>query len=237
MIAIPAVDLMGGRVVQLVGGSPAHEQVSLPEPLAVAGQWIADGFAALHVIDLDAALGTGDNRAVVAELLRDSDVPVQVGGGIRDDDAVDALLEAGAARVIVGTRAIEDGDWLRRMALEHPGQIVLAADVREGHIVTHGWTQNTQLDATRMLRSLDELPLAAVLVTDVTSEGRMQGADVVLFETLVGACAHPLYASGGISGDPDLTALAGVGVTAAILGMALYTGALDAPTTARSYRE
>lgn len=237
MIAIPAVDLMGERVVQLVGGSPAHEEVSLPEPLAVATRWIADGFSALHVIDLDAALGTGDNRAAIAEILRGVDVPVQVGGGVRHEDAVDALLEAGAARVIVGTRAIEDMDWLRRMALGHPGRIVLAADVRDGHIVTHGWTQDTRLEAVRLLRTLDELPLAAVLVTDVSSEGRMQGADVVLFETLVGACAHPLYAAGGISGDPDLTALAGVGVTAAILGMALYIGALDAPTTARSYRE
>lgn len=235
MIAIPALDLRGGRVVQLVGGRPETERVSLPDPVAVATRWVEDGFAMLHIVDLDAALGTGSNRAAIADVLRAVDVPVQVGGGVRSDEDVAALLAAGAARVVVGTRAIEDPAWLADMAMQHAGQIVVAADVRDGSVVTHGWTASAGIPADALLARLANLPLAAVLATDVGREGRMQGADVVLFETLNEASRHPLIASGGIAGSADLAALAGVGVYAAVLGMALYTGALDAPTTARSY--
>ena len=237
MIAIPAVDLKGGRVVQLVGGVPEQERVSLPEPVGVAEQWVENGFAALHVIDLDAALGTGSNSTVIREILEAVEVPVQVGGGVRDDDAVDALLGAGAARVIVGTQAIADPAWLRRIAARHPGRIVLAADARDRRIVTHGWTKQTAVEALDLVRQLDDVPLAGVLVTDVSREGAMAGADVVFFESLVNACAHPLMAAGGVTSEADLSALAGVDVAAAILGMALYTEALDAPTIARSYHE
>lgn len=237
MIAIPAVDLKGGRVVQLVGGLPEQERVSLPEPVGVAEQWVENGFAALHVIDLDAALGSGRNSTVIRDILEAVDVPVQVGGGVRDDDAVDALIAAGAARVIVGTQAIADPAWLRRIAERHPGRIVLAADARDRRIVTHGWTKQTAVEALDLVVQLDDVPLAAVLVTDVSREGAMAGADVVFFESLVTACAHPLMAAGGVTSEADLAALAGVDVAAAILGMALYTEALDAPTIARSYQE
>jgi phosphoribosylformimino-5-aminoimidazole carboxamide ribotide isomerase len=237
MIAIPAVDLKGGNVVQLVGGRPEQERLSLPEPVGVAHQWVENGFGALHVIDLDAALGSGENRAAIREILEAVEVPVQVGGGVRDEATLDALLADGAARVIVGTRAIAERAWLRRVAERNPGRVVLAADVRNRYVVTHGWARQTQIEAVQLLVELDDVPLAGVLVTDVEREGGMAGADVVFFETLVGACAHPLFAAGGIAGEPDLAALAGVDVAAAILGMALYTGALDAPTVARSYHE
>ena len=236
MIAVPALDLRGGRVVQLVGGRPEAERVSLPDPVGVARGWVADGFAMLHVVDLDAALGSGDNRALVAAVLRAVNVPVQVGGGVRSDEDAAALLDHGAARVIVGTRAIEDRAWLDALARRHPGRVVVAADARDRAIVTRGWTDATALAVVDFVTSLDDLPLAAILVTDVTREGGMGGADVGLFETLAGAAAHPLIASGGIAGSADLAALAGIGIHAAVLGMALYTGALDAPTTARSYR-
>ena len=237
MIAIPAVDLKGGRVVQLVGGVPEQERISLPEPVGVAEQWVENGFAALHVIDLDAALDTGSNSTIIREILEAVDVPVQVGGGVRDEAAVDALLAAGAARVIVGTQAIADPAWLRRIAERHPGRIVLAADARDRRIVTHGWTKQTAVEALDLLVQLDEVPLAGVLVTDVSREGALAGADVVFFESLVNACAHPLMAAGGVTSEADLAALAGVDVAAAILGMALYTEALDAPTIARSYQK
>ncbi len=237
MIAIPAIDLRGGRVVQLVGGEPGTERVSLPDPAAVARQWEADGFTMLHVVDLDAALGSGDNRSAVEAVLAAVRVPVQVGGGIRTDEDVVSVLDAGAARVVVGTRAIEEPAWLEHIAARHPGQVVLAADVRDGLVVTRGWTESSDLEAAALLENVRALPLAGVLVTDVGREGRMQGADVVQFEALVEASRHPLIASGGIAGTADLTALAAVGVHAAVLGMALYTGALDAPVIARSYHE
>ena len=237
MIAIPAIDLRGGRVVQLVGGEPGTERVSLPDPAAVAQQWEADGFAMLHVVDLDAALGSGSNRSAVEAVLAAVQVPVQVGGGIRTSADVTSVLDAGAARVVVGTRAIEEPAWLERIAANHPGRVILAADVRDGRVVTRGWTERSDMEAAALIERVRELPLAGVLVTDVGREGRMQGADVVQFEALVEASRHPLIASGGIAGTADLTSLAAVGVHAAVLGMALYTGAFDAPVIARSYHE
>ncbi|HEU5209323.1 MAG TPA: 1-(5-phosphoribosyl)-5-[(5-phosphoribosylamino)methylideneamino] imidazole-4-carboxamide isomerase [Longimicrobiales bacterium] len=237
MIAVPAIDLRGGRVVQLVGGEPGTERVSLPDPASVAARWERDGFAMLHVVDLDAALGTGSNHDAVRAVLDAVGIPVQVGGGVRSDEDVEALLGAGAARVVVGTRAIEDARWLERITAQHPGRVVLAADTRDGRVVTRGWTASTALATTDLVARVGALPLAAVLVTDVGREGRMEGADVVQFETLVETSRQPLIASGGIADSADLTALAAVGVHAVVLGMALYTGALDAPVIARSYQK
>ena len=232
MIAYPAIDLRGGRAVQLVGGRPETECISLPDPVEVAVGWADAGFRALHVIDLDAALGTGNNRAIIDRILGAVSVPVQVGGGIRDDATADALIGAGAARVIVGTRAIEDEAWRRALAVRHPQRVVVAADVRGDNIVTRGWTEETALRADSFLRTLSHEPIAAVLVTDVGREGQMIGVDVAKFEVLVRASSHPVLAAGGIRDLSDLRALEAAGVAGAVLGMALYTGAIDAPAAA-----
>lgn len=228
MIVYAAIDLRGGRVVQLVGGRPEEERIALADPVAIARQWVEHGFRALHVIDLDAALGSGDNRVAIAELLGAVEVPVQVGGGIRDEDAVDDWIAAGAARVIVGTRAVEDRLWLERIAQRHPARIVVAADVRGDFIVTRGWTEETALDAAAFLRTLDALPLAGVLVTDVSREGSMRGIDAARFRALAGATRHGLIAAGGIGAPADLHALRIAGAAGAVLGMSLYTGAVTA---------
>lgn len=235
MIALPAIDLRGGQAVQLVGGVPGSERVRLPDPVRVARRWIDAGFAGLHIVDLDAALGEGGNRDAVRALLADSTVPCQVGGGVRDDEAVNALAEAGAERIIAGTRAIEDRPWLEQTTAAYPGTIVVAADARAGHIVTRGWTRATDLDAGDFLDSLDGLSLAGVLVTDVGREGRQQGVDVGLFERLARRASCPLQAAGGIASIDDLRALEALGVAAAVLGMALYTGGIDAATAAREF--
>ena len=232
MIAYAAIDLRGGNAVQLVGGRLDTERISLPDPVDVARRWTAAGFQALHVIDLDAALGTGHNRALIRSIIEAVAVPVQVGGGIRDDGSADELLEAGAARVIVGTRAIEDEAWRRALVRRHENRVVVAADVRGYNIVTRGWTEETTLRADDFLRILSHEPLAAVLVTDVGREGQMVGVDVAKFEKLVQASSHALLAAGGIRDRRDLWALESVGVAGAILGMALYTGAIDEPAGA-----
>ena len=236
MIAWPAVDLMGGRVVQLVGGRPEEERVSWPDPVAAARHWIDDvGFRALHVIDLDAALGTGSNREAIDAILRAVDVPVQVGGGIRDKDAIDELLEAGAARVIAGTRAVEDRLWLEQIATGHPGRIVVAADAREREVVVHGWTEGAGQSVCHFMRSLDDLPLAGILVTDVSREGRLAGIDTQLFGDVVLCSAHPILAAGGIAVEEDLRRLADAGVAGAVLGMSIYAGDIDAARVAREF--
>lgn len=235
MIAYAALDLRGGRVVQLVGGRPEDERVSLPDPVAVARRWADAGFRALHVVDLDAALGSGSNRAAVEAILRSVEVPVQVGGGVRDDAAAADLLAAGAAGVVVGTRAVEQTDWVDALAARHPERIVVAADVRGERVVTRGWTEEAALTAPELLDRLAPLPLAGVLVTDVGREGRMEGADATRFADLAGRTRHPLLASGGITTLADLRALERGGVAGAVLGMALYTGALDAGAVAKEF--
>lgn len=227
MIAYAAIDLRGGRVVQLVGGRVEAERVSLPDPVAVAQHWEAAGFPALHVVDLDAALGTGSNYPHIENILRTARVTVQVGGGLRDDESVQRMLDAGAARVIVGTRAIEDVEWRRSLAQRYAGRVVLAADVRAGVVVTRGWQQATSQKDETLLRAVSVEPLAAVLVTDVSREGRMVGIDTELFERLVQATSLPLIAAGGIRDVQDLRTLAGCGVAGAVLGMSLYQGGIE----------
>lgn len=235
MIAYPAIDLRGGRAVQWVGGRPESEQVSLPDPLEVARRFVAAGFVAMHVIDLDAALGRGDNRALIHTLLGEVPVPVQVGGGLRSERDVDELIGAGAARVILGTRAVTDRAWLAARVEAHPGRVVVAADCRQGEVLTHGWTAGAGCSAESFVAGLESLALAAVLVTDVSREGRLAGPDVPLLAALGRATTHPLVAAGGIRGAQDLADLAAAGIAGAVLGMALYRGDLDLSTIAKEH--
>ncbi len=224
-----AVDLRGGATVQLVGGDPAVEPVRMPDPAAVAERWLDAGFRRLHVVDLDAALGNGRNDEAVAAIAAAAAgrARIQVGGGLRDDDAVASVLELGADRAIVGTRAVEDRPWLEAAAERWPGRLIVAADVRAREIVSRGWTEGTGQDAAGFVALLDPLPLAGVLVTDVGREGREEGIDHAVFRDLAAATRHPVLAAGGVTSRSDLAALGAAGVAGAVLGMALYTGRLD----------
>jgi phosphoribosylformimino-5-aminoimidazole carboxamide ribotide isomerase len=235
VIAIPAVDLKGGRCVQLVGGRPDDERVSLPDPVAVARRWYAAGFGTLHVVDLDAALGSGDNRALALRVAEESPAEVQVGGGVRSDALADELLARGVERVIVGTRAVEDPAWLAALAERHPRRVVVAADVRDGVVLRRGWTEGSQVEVTAFVADLAGVPLAGVLCTDVGREGRMEGIDRASTTRVVEASPHPVFISGGVTTLDDLSALEQVGAAGAVLGMALYTGALDADEVARRW--
>ena len=235
MIAVPAIDLREGACVQLVGGSYAAERVRLADPARVARRWADAGFARLHVVDLDAATGRGDNAAVLQSLLASATAATQVGGGMRDEAGIDAWLAAGAARVVVGTRAILDPEWLAETAQRRPGRVVVAADVRAGQVVTHGWTVTQPWTLEAFLSRLDPLPLAGVLVTAIDREGRLEGADAGLVARAAQATRHPIFASGGISTRHDLEALALAGAAEAVIGMALYTGALDARAIAQEF--
>lgn len=235
MIAIPAVDLRGGRCVQLVGGRPEEERVSLPDPVAVALRWRELGFRTLHVVDLDAALGSGRNDAAVAALCSATDAVVQVGGGLRSIGDVDRVFRGGADRAIVGTKAIDDRAWLEELADQFPGRIVVAADIRDGRVLRKGWTEHSELGVIDFVRSLGGLPLAGILCTDVAREGRVQGIDLPQARSVIEAAPHPVWISGGISTPQDLINLDEAGAAGAVLGMALYTGALDAAETAQEY--
>ena len=237
MIAIPAVDLRDGACVQLVGGSFAQEKVRLENPVEVARSWEHYGFHRLHVVDLDAATGHGSNIAVVRSLLFDSTVPVQVGGGVRTDELVEELLEAGATRVIVGTRALEEPDWLAELAARHPGEIIVACDVRERRVTTRGWAHTLPLDILDVVEELNSLPLGGLLVTAVHREGLLQGTDLPLMEDVAESSLFPVYASGGVTTMQDLRALEHRGLAGVVIGMALYTGALDPVVVAGEFGE
>ncbi len=251
-----AIDLRGGAAVQLVGGDPSDERVRLPDPAAVVERWLDAGFRHIHVVDLDAALGSGRNDEAVAAIAavvrgrtrgaareaagasgpgpRRAGGPgvrpgpiLQLGGGLRDDAAVARALELGAHRAVVGTRAVEDRGWLESAAERWPERLVVAADVRNNEVVTRGWTEGTGRDAHGFVAGLDPLPLAGILVTDVGREGRQEGIDGALFTRLVEASHHPVIAAGGVGGREDLDTLNAVGAAGAVLGMALYTGRVD----------
>jgi phosphoribosylformimino-5-aminoimidazole carboxamide ribotide isomerase len=237
MIAIPAVDLRDGAVVQLVGGSYQQERVRLDNPIDVARSWERYGFNRLHVVDLDAATERGSNLAIVRNLLFDLGVPIQVGGGVRSGDLVEELLEAGAAQVVVGTRAIEEPEWLAGLAARHPGEIIVACDVRERRVTTRGWSRTMPVDILDVVEELGSLPLGGLLVTAVHREGQMQGTDLPLMEDVVEASNFPVFASGGVATMQDLRALEHRGLAGVVIGMALYTGALDPIVVAGEFSE
>jgi phosphoribosylformimino-5-aminoimidazole carboxamide ribotide isomerase len=228
MIVMPAIDLREGACVQLVGGRYDDERVRLQDPVEVARGWRDDGLSRLHVVDLDAATGRGSNAAVIRALLAEPGLMLQVGGGVRDTGAIEALVAAGAARVVVGTRAIEDPAWLAAAAAAFPRRLVVAADVRGRRITTHGWARDGGPEVSEYVASLASLPLAGVLVTAVHREGALGGADLELMRGLAATTHLELQASGGITSLDDLRELAAAGVAAAVLGMALYTGAVTA---------
>ncbi len=235
MLAIPAIDLRDRHCVQLVGGDYNAESVRLDDPIAVARRWAAAGFSRLHVVDLDAATGRGDNHGIVRELLRDVSLPMQVGGGVRDDDLLSALFDDGADQVIVGTRGIEDPTWLAEQTELYPGRIILAADVRDKQIVSKGWSKRTKLRLADLLAELEGVPLAGLLVTAVHKEGKMEGTDLPLIEEAVRLSAWPVIASGGVGSLQDLRNLEDRGVSAVVLGMSLYTGAIDPRVVAEEF--
>lgn len=237
MIAIPAVDLRDGACVQLVGGSYTDERIRLDNPVEVARSWEHFGFSRLHVVDLDAATGRGSNLALVRSILSEADVPVQVGGGVRSGDLVEELLEAGATNVIVGTRALEEMEWLAGLAASHPGEIIVACDVRERRVTTRGWVRTLPLDILDAVNELNSLPLAGLLVTAVHREGQMQGTDLPLMEDVAESSEFPVYASGGVASMQDLRALEHRGIAGVVIGMALYTGVLDPVSVAGEFRE
>jgi phosphoribosylformimino-5-aminoimidazole carboxamide ribotide isomerase len=229
MLAIPAIDLRDRHCVQLVGGDYQDESVRLDDPVAVARRWAAAGFSRLHVVDLDAATGRGDNRDLVRDILR------QVGGGVRDEETLLALLDDGADQVIIGTRGIEDPSWLLEQASLAPGRLILAADVRDRAVVAKGWTARTALSLADVIAELAAAPLAGLLVTAVHKEGKMEGTDLPLIEDAVQSSPWPVIASGGVGTMQDLRNLEDRGVAAVVLGMSLYTDALDARVVAEEF--
>ena len=227
MILYPAIDLRHGKVVQLVGGDPKNVAVERPSVDAQAKAWEDAKATWVHVVDLDAAFGEKNQWSLLTRVLGRR-MHVQFGGGIRSMTQVQQLLELGVERVVVGTQGVRNPEWLRELCVVFPGRVVLAVDARGRDVVVKGWTEATGIDVVTLARSLDDAGLAAFLYTNVDKEGRLHGIDKsVISELRNNTPKTPLLVSGGISGMADLEWLGEHGIDGAVLGMSIYTGAID----------
>jgi phosphoribosylformimino-5-aminoimidazole carboxamide ribotide isomerase len=224
---IPAIDLMNGKIVRLTHGDPKTAKMynQFGGPVETAKKWKAEGARKLHIIDLDAALGTGNNLAVIAEIAESVDLSIQVGGGIRKIGAVEKLLKLGVSQVILGALAFSDPKAVTKIQQGFGAKsVIVALDNRDGKIMVEGWKTATALGMNEALEKFAALGVKAFLVTSITKDGTLSGPDL---DTLREACQYPnaeIIAAGGIGGLNDLVALKRVGVEGAVIGKALYEG-------------
>jgi phosphoribosylformimino-5-aminoimidazole carboxamide ribotide isomerase len=227
---LPAIDLRGGRCVRLVQGAFDRETVFADDPLAVARRWEAAGARWLHVVDLDGArAGRPLQAALVRAVCGAVGIPVQVGGGLRTREDVDAVLAGGAARAVLGTVAARDPERCRAICGAHPGRVVVGLDARAGVLSVEGWTEDTRLDAPTQAVAAAEAGAAAVVYTNIARDGTERGPDLDGTRAVAHAARIPVILSGGIGSLDDIRAVCGLaadGVTGMIVGRALYTGAV-----------
>lgn len=230
MILYPAIDLKDGQCVRLLKGEMTQATVFNDNPAAQARAFVAQGAEWLHLVDLNGAFaGTPVNAAAVEEILDGVDVPCQLGGGIRDMATIEAWLQRGLSRVILGTVAVEDPDLVRKAAAAFPGQVAVGIDARNGRVATKGWAEETDVEVTALARQFEDAGVAAIIYTDINRDGAMQGPNVAATADLARAVHIPVIASGGVSHVQDLIALrdCGAALDGAISGRALYDGKLD----------
>ena len=225
MILLPAIDVRAGRCVRLAQGDFARETVYDEDPVGVAKRFEADGAQWLHVVDLDAALeGEPRNREVVASVIASVGIPVEASGGMRSLEAVDSAVSAGAARVVLGTQALLDPEFVPEAVARFGEKVAVGLDVRGRRLQARGWTEDAgDLDET--VARLDEASVARYVVTDVGRDGMLAGPNLELLEHVMERTKAPIVASGGVSSLGDLTSLAALGCEATIVGKALYAGA------------
>lgn len=229
MILYPAIDLKDGQAVRLLRGEMEAATVFNDDPAAQARAFQDAGCEWLHLVDLNGAFaGKPVNAAAVESILKATDVPTQLGGGIRDMATIEMWLSKGIARVILGTVAVENPDLVRQAARTFPGKVAVGLDARKGRVATRGWAEDTDMMVTDLARAFEDAGVAAIIYTDIDRDGAMQGPNVEATAALARATSIPVIASGGVSSLADLTALRDTGVIAgAISGRALYDGALD----------
>ncbi len=240
MILFPAIDIRNGQCVRLLRGDMTAATVFGPDPSAQARSFVAAGCEWLHIVDLDGAFaGAPVNVAAVEAILAAVDVPVQLGGGIRDIDTITRWLDKGVARVILGTAAVEDTTFLAAAAKTHPGKIVVGIDARGGRAATRGWADQTEISAVDLARRAQDCGAAAIVHTDIDRDGAMQGPNVAATAALSRAVAIPVIASGGVSSMDDVLALrdCGAPLEGIVAGRALYEGAIGLTAVLSALRD
>jgi phosphoribosylformimino-5-aminoimidazole carboxamide ribotide isomerase len=231
VILFPAIDLKEGRCVRLIQGDMEQATIFNDDPAAQAAAFEAQGFEWLHVVDLDGAFaGQPMNAAAVEAILARIAIPVQLGGGIRDMRTVEGWLGKGVARVIIGTAAVRDPDFVREAARLHPGRIAVGIDAKDGRVAVEGWAQTSTVTAEALGRRFEDVGVAAIIYTDIARDGVLKGLNIPMTLALADAVSIPVIASGGLASiadverllEPDCARLAG-----AITGRALYDGRID----------
>jgi len=232
---IPAIDILGGRCVRLAQGDYQRSTVYAEDPAEVAAGFVRHPIARLHVVDLDGAkAGRPSNSDAVGRILaRAGAVPVQLGGGLRNLAAVEAVLEAGVARVVLGTVAVRAPAVAREAARRFPGRIAVGIDARDGRVAVEGWRERSEKRAIDLARELEDAGVAAIVFTDIGRDGMLEGPNLEATAELAASVSIPVIVSGGIRSAEDVLAAAraGGGIAGAIVGRALYTGSLDLAAT------
>jgi phosphoribosylformimino-5-aminoimidazole carboxamide ribotide isomerase len=232
MLLIPAIDLKDGKCVRLRQGRMEDSTVFSDDPVAMAARWVEAGARRLHLVDLNGAFeGRPMNRDVVHAIAAAfPDLPIQVGGGIRDEDTVQAYLDAGVQYVIIGTKAVNHPGFIGDLCAEFPGHVIVGLDAKEGKVAMDGWSKLSKHDVIDLAQHFEQDGVSAIIYTDIGRDGMMSGVNVEATVKLAQAVSIPIIASGGITNLDDIRALCGVadeGITGAITGRAIYEGTLD----------
>lgn len=228
MEIFPAIDIINGSAVRLLHGDYAQMTVYRAHAEQAAQELAACGARNVHIVDLEGAkMGNTPNLEVIEHIVRDSGLFVQVGGGVRNEQTVERYLNTGAGRVLLGTAAVNDPDFLSRMIVRYGEKIAVSVDVREGMVATHGWTKSSGIGCEEFMRALDSVGVSTVVCTDISRDGEMRGTNLALYASLQGHYRMRFIASGGVSTLQDVAALREMGVYGAIVGKAIYTGAID----------
>ena len=232
MLIIPAIDIKNGKCVRLSQGQMDKETIYSENPIEVAKKWVDKGAERIHIVDLDGAIeGKPVNIDIINSIAETyPDVPIQVGGGIRDEDTIQTYLDAGVAYVIIGTRAVTTPHFVSDVCLEFPGHIIVGLDAKNGKLATDGWSKLSNHDVNDMAIRFEEEGVAAIIFTDISRDGMMQGVNAQATAALAKATQLPVIASGGVTNLDDIKILCACeqdGVVGAIVGRALYEGTLS----------
>jgi phosphoribosylformimino-5-aminoimidazole carboxamide ribotide isomerase len=231
----PAIDLRGGKCVRLRQGDYLQETVFAENPAAVARQFVEQGARHLHVVDLEGAReGLPVNLPSVQEILEAVDIECELGGGIRDEQSIRELFDFGLDRLVIGTSALRDPEWFRAACRQFPGKLVLGIDARDGLAATDGWLQTSEVTALDLARQFAAEPLAAIIYTDIATDGMMAGPNFSAMAQMQAAVDVPIIASGGVTTVADISRLAAAGLAGCIIGRALYEGTLTLADAVRA---